>query len=78
MEPRGPNAADGEPAGLSVVVGDTIPYQPWAATQQQENYEHRLTADPVRQCFLPGVPAHHVHALPVSDDSDAGPYGDHV
>ena len=50
------NAADGEPAGLSVVVGDTIPYQPWAATQQQENYEHRLTADPMRQCFLPGVP----------------------
>ena len=50
------NAADGEPAGLSVVVGDTIPYQPWAATQQQENYEHRLTADPMRQCFLAGVP----------------------
>ena len=50
------NAADGEPAGLSVVVGDKIPYQPWAATQKQENYENRLTADPVRQCFLPGVP----------------------
>ena len=50
------NAADGEPAGLSVVVGDTIPYQPWAATQQQENYENRLTADPMRQCFLAGVP----------------------
>ena len=50
------NAADGEPAGLSVVVGDTIPYQPWAATQKQENYENRLTADPIRQCFLPGVP----------------------
>ena len=50
------NAADGEPAGLSVVVGDTIPYQPWAATQQQENYDNRLTADPMRQCFLAGVP----------------------
>ena len=50
------NAADGEPAGLSVVVGDTIPYQPWAATQKQENYENRLTADPMRQCFLAGVP----------------------
>ena len=50
------NAADGEPAGLGVVVGDTIPYQPWAATQQQENYENRLTADPMRQCFLAGVP----------------------
>ena len=47
---------DGEPAGLSVVVGDTIPYQLWAATLQQENYENRLTADPMRQCFLAGVP----------------------
>ena len=50
------NAVDGEPAGLSVVVGDTIPYQLWAATLQQENYENRLTADPMRQCFLAGVP----------------------
>ena len=50
------NARDGVPAGLGVVVGDTIPYQPWALLQQQENYENRLTADPVRQCYLPGVP----------------------
>ena len=50
------NARDGIPAGLGVVVGDTIPYQPWAEVQQQDNYEHRLTADPVRRCYLPGVP----------------------
>ena len=50
------NAEDGVPAGLSVVVGETIPYQPWALSQRQENFERRLTADPVRQCFLPGVP----------------------
>ena len=50
------NAQDGIPAGLGVVVGGDIPYQPWAAEQQQENYANRLTADPVRQCFLPGVP----------------------
>ena len=50
------NAEEGVPAGLSVVVGDEIPYQPWAATQKQENYEDRMTADPVRQCYLPGVP----------------------
>ncbi len=50
------NAQDGIPAGLGVVVGGEIPYQPWAAEQQQENYANRLTADPVRQCYLPGVP----------------------
>ena len=49
------NAQDGIPAGLGVVEGG-IPYQPWAAEQQQENYANRLTADPVRQCYLPGVP----------------------
>ena len=53
---RAHNAQDGIPAGLGVVVGGEIPYQPWAAEQQQENYANRLTADPVRQCFLPGVP----------------------
>ncbi len=50
------NAQDGIPAGLGVVEGGGIPYQPWAAEQQQENYANRLTADPLRQCFLPGVP----------------------
>ena len=50
------NARDGIPAGLGVVEGGGIPYQPWAAEQQQENYANRLTADPVRQCYLPGVP----------------------
>ena len=53
---RAHNAQDGVPAGLGVVDSDDIPYQPWAATQQQENYANRLTADPVRQCYLPGVP----------------------
>ena len=50
------NAQDGVPAGLGVVEGGVIPYQEWAAAQQQENYANRLTADPLRQCFLPGVP----------------------
>ena len=50
------NAQDGIPAGLGVVEGGELPYQPWAAEQQQENYANRLTADPVRQCYLPGVP----------------------
>ena len=51
------NARDGIPAGLSVVDGGgDIPYQPWAATKRQENYANRLTDDPVRKCYLPGVP----------------------
>ena len=53
---RAHNAQDGIPAGLGVVEGGEIPYQPWAAAQQQENYANRLDADPLRKCFLPGVP----------------------
>ena len=43
-------------AGRSVVVGNEIPYQPWAARQRAENFQHRLTADPLSKCYLPGVP----------------------
>ena len=50
------NAEDGVPAGLSVVVGGKIPYRDDALAQRRENFENRQTADPVRQCFLPGVP----------------------
>ncbi len=53
---RAHNAADGVPAGLGVVDGNEIPYQPWAATRQLKNYANRLTEDPVRKCYLPGVP----------------------
>ena len=53
---RAHNAQDGVPAGLGVVEGNDIPYQEWAATQQQANYASRMTADPVRKCYLPGVP----------------------
>jgi hypothetical protein len=44
------------PAGLSVVVGGAIPYQPWAAVKKRENFENRLNADPEAKCYLPGVP----------------------
>ena len=44
------------PAGASVVEGDEIPYQPWAAEQQRRNFASRLTADPLRSCYMPGVP----------------------
>src|SRR5487761_2611284 len=43
-------------AGKSVVTGGTIPYQPWAATKRAENFQHRQKADPLGQCYLPGVP----------------------
>ncbi|MDA1092333.1 MAG: hypothetical protein O3A25_03530 [Acidobacteria bacterium] len=50
------NAQDGIPAGLSVIDGGTIPYTPAAAAQRDTNRANRLAADPVRKCFLPGVP----------------------
>ena len=44
------------PAGLGVVEGDEIPYQPWALAKKQENFKNRATADPESKCYLPGVP----------------------
>jgi hypothetical protein len=44
------------PAGLSVVEGNEIPYQPWAAAKQKDNYENWLSRDPEVKCYLPGIP----------------------
>ena len=44
------------PAGLGVVEGDEIPYQPWAAARKQENLDNWLDRDPELYCYLPGVP----------------------
>jgi hypothetical protein len=44
------------PAGLGVVEGDQIPYQPWAAAKKKENFEKRAAEDPLAKCYLPGVP----------------------
>ena len=46
----------GVPAGLGVVEGEEIPYQPWALAQKQENFEAGAAADPAAQCFFPGTP----------------------
>jgi hypothetical protein len=46
----------GMPAGRSVVQGGSIPYQPWARKKQQEHFASRATADPLAQCYMPGVP----------------------
>ncbi len=43
-------------AGLSVVAGGTIPYQPWAAKQKVENFQNRQKTDPLGKCYIPGVP----------------------
>ena len=50
------SASEGVPAGFSVVEGGDIPYKPEALAQRQKNFENRLTDDPIRKCFMPGVP----------------------
>ena len=50
------------PAGPGVVIGDEIPYQPWALAKKEENFKNSRTtdpltsADPLSRCYLPGVP----------------------
>jgi hypothetical protein len=44
------------PAGQTVIEGNEIPYQPWAAARQKENYDDWLARDPEVKCYLPGVP----------------------
>jgi len=42
--------------GKSVVESNQIPYLAAAATQRQQNFSNRKTADPLEKCFMPGVP----------------------
>jgi hypothetical protein len=49
-------AEKGIPAGQGIVVGNEIPYQPWAAAKKAENYKNRATADPEVKSYVPGVP----------------------
>jgi hypothetical protein len=44
------------PAGLSVVEGGEIPYQPWARARQKENQADWMARDPAVKCYMPGVP----------------------
>jgi hypothetical protein len=53
---QGHSAQKDIPAGLGVVEGNDIPYQPWAAEKKKQNFANRATADPETRCFLPGVP----------------------
>lgn len=53
-----------QPAGMGIVEGNEIPYQPWALVKKKENFEKRLTADPFHldvgdpeaKCYMAGVP----------------------
>src|SRR5580658_2069285 len=49
-------AGQGIPAGKGIVEGGAIPYQPSAAAKKQENFTNRKTADPLANCYMPGVP----------------------
>lgn len=49
-------AAGAVPAGLSVVEGGEIPYQPAALAKRKENQANWLRDDPEIKCYLPGVP----------------------
>ena len=49
-------AQSGVPAGLGVVEGNEIPYQPAALAKKKENFANRATADPESKCYLPGLP----------------------
>ena len=44
------------PAGRSVVVGGSLPYQPWAQEQRNANFNTRAVSDSYNRCFFPGVP----------------------
>jgi hypothetical protein len=44
------------PAGLGVVDGGEIPYQPWAAEKQAQNLADWLRLDPAVKCYMPGIP----------------------
>jgi hypothetical protein len=61
------------PPGLSVVEGNEIPYLPAALTQRKQNYEKRMTDDPIIKCYMPGVPraTYLPFPLPVPDRADA-------
>jgi hypothetical protein len=52
------------PAGLGVVEGGEIPYQPEARKQRDENRADWLHRDPEIKCYLPGVPRANYMGLP--------------
>jgi hypothetical protein len=74
------------PAGQSIVEGNEIPYQPWAAAKKKENFAKRALADvsddekwhelgdPEFKCYLPGVPRATYIGLPFQIVQGTSPY----
>src|SRR5438034_5186270 len=64
LDPAGIGVYGAQPAGLGIVEGNEIPYQPWALAKKKENFEKRLVSDPFNRyigdpeakCFMAGVP----------------------
>jgi len=50
------SAEKGIPGGQGIVVGNEIPYQPWALEKKKTNYENRASVSPDAKSFVPGVP----------------------
>ena len=52
------------PPARGVVVGDELPYQPWALEKKKRNFESRIKTepfnnelgDPELKCYMPGIP----------------------
>jgi hypothetical protein len=49
-------AARDIPAGLGIVEGGALPYQPASLARREENRRNRAARDTEARCFLPGVP----------------------
>jgi len=49
-------ALGGIPAGVSYVVGGSIPYREEAVAQRQRNQEEWNKYDPAVKCYIPGLP----------------------
>lgn len=49
-------AARDIPAGLGIVEGGALPYQPASLARREENRRNRAARDTEAPCFLPGVP----------------------
>jgi hypothetical protein len=67
--PRTGSRACGSGGASASSRGNEIPYQPWAAAKQKENYENWLSRDP-RSSATFRDSTRDLHAVPVSDPAD--------
>ena len=72
------HATKDAPAGLGVVDGGEIPYQPWAAAKRDENFANRANGRSGREVPSPWRASRHVSAVPVPDSSERRTHCDRV